>query len=50
VLALIEFKENNAFIPYGYNIDFYSGKLVKRNISEITDFLTLDTAAYIKLE
>ncbi len=41
-------KENNAFIPYGYNIDFYSGKLLKRNIAEITDFLTLDTAAYIK--
>ena len=41
-------KENNIFIPYGYDIDFYSGKLVKRNIAEITDFLTLDTAAYIK--
>ena len=41
-------KENNTFIPYGYDIDFYSGKLLKRNLTAITDFLTLDTATYIK--
>lgn len=47
-LDYFNIKENNTFIPYGYDIDFYSGKLLKRNLTAITDYLTLDTATYIK--
>lgn len=40
--------ENSTFVPYGYHIDFYSKEFVKRNITEITDFLALDLSTYIK--
>ena len=41
-------RENSTFVPYGYHIDFYSKEFVKRNITEITDFLELDLSTYIK--
>ena len=41
-------KESNVFIPYSYDINFYSGEIIKRNVAEVTSFLKFDSATYLK--